>query len=221
MTKALVAVNRQVIAAVAIVAIVISVGLTISNLRAPKASVTSFQALGLGAARETARFLRNQGDIALICPDFGKFKIPNTRYDALLKSYTKTIAKTTGLRITQVERAPVNPPTMARVGIYLSGEQYDALSKKYAKSSAIVAFVALPSLTDSSIRAAQASGAQWLIVSDYGPEYKRLLAREAMRLAIVPRLQDPPEFPKPRTLQEQFEREYEVITPNRASELPE
>ncbi len=212
--------KRQAIAIAAIVVIVIAVGITISNLRAPKASVTTYQALGWGAAQETARFLNNQGQIALICPDFGKFKILNPRYDALLKSFQKELSRT-GVRIAEIERAPVNPPTMARVGIYITPEQYDAFSKKYAKASAIVAFVTLPILTDESIRAAQASGAKWLLVCDYGAQYKQLLAKEAMRWAIVPRLQDPPEFPKPRTLQEQFEREYEVITPSRVSELPD
>lgn len=211
--------KKHLIMAAAIAAIVISVGVTVSKLRPPRASVETYQALGWGAAQETARFLNDRGDIALITPDFGEFKLLNRRYDALLKAYRKALSKT-GVRIAAIERAPVKPPTMARVGIFLAPEQYDALSRKHAKAAAIVAFVALPNLADDSIRAARAEGAKWLVVSDYGADYKQLLAREAMRLAIVPKLKDPPEFPKPRSLQEQYEREYEVITPAQAAELP-
>jgi hypothetical protein len=213
--------KRQIVGALAIVAIVVSVGFTVSSLRGPRTSVTSYQALGWGAAQETAKFLQNQGEIALICPDFGDFKVLNPRYNALLKSFKKAIAKDTKLRISTVERAPVKPPTMARVGVYLSAAQYEDLSNKYGKAGAIVSFAALPNLTDDNLRAAQASGAKWVVVSDYGADYKQLLTRQAMHMAIVPRLTDPPELPKARTLQEQFEREYELITPSRASELPD
>jgi hypothetical protein len=213
--------KRTMVAALAVVAIVVSIGLTISTLRGPKTPLTPYQAWGLGAAQATGKFLQDQGGVVVVCPDFGKFKILNPRYDALLKSYTKTVAKQTHLRVEAVERVPVPPPTMARVGIYLSAEQYEALSSKHAKAGAIVSFIGLPSLTDVNIAAAQKTGAKWVVVSDYGADYKRLLGKQAMQLAVVPRLQDPPEFPKPSNLQEQFEREYEVLTPARSADLPD
>jgi hypothetical protein len=213
--------KRKLIAAVAIAAILISLALGFFQLRLPSTDLAIHQALGWGAAQETARLVGSQGEIVVICPDFGEFKILNPRYEVLLKSYRKSLAKSTQLRIIALERAPVEPPTVAKVGVYLSPEQYDNFSQKHAKAGAIVVLVGLPPLSDASIREAQAAGAKWLVVSHYGAGYKRLLARQAMQRAIVPRLDEVQEFPKPRTLQERFEREYDVLNPDRVAQLPD
>lgn len=213
--------KKNLIVAGAMGAIVIAVALSLSALSPPRTDLATYQARGWGAALETARLVGNQGEVALIMPDFGEFRILNSRYDALVKSYRNSLAKSTKLRITALERAPVNPPMVAKVGVYLSAEQYELFSKKHARAAVIVVFAGLPPLSDESIHEAQRAGANWLVVSDYGAGYKRLLARHAMERAIVPRLEDVPEFPKPRSLKERFEREYEVLTPSRAAEFPD
>ncbi|MSU20768.1 MAG: hypothetical protein EXS30_05175 [Pedosphaera sp.] len=213
--------NRKIISAVAIVVILVSVAALHSSLNGPTADLEPYAAWGWGTAEATAKLLNNQGEIAVIYPRFTHYKIMNPRIKAQLDSFKKALGKESRIAIAIIEPATVDPPSMTKVGLCFSADQFEAISKKHSKASAIVSFVGIPPLTEGNIRAVKEHGAKWVVASDYGPDYKKFLERRVMTLAVVPRTTETLELPKARTLQERFDQEYEVMTADKTPELPQ
>ena len=80
--------------------------------------------------------------------------------------------------------------------------------------AAIVLFFGFPELADGEIAALKQSGVKIVVVSALRLGYQRLLERQAIHLAIVPRPDaPPPATQKPQSLRERFNQEYVVMTP--------
>ena len=205
--------HKKIISTVAVVAIVASILAIISNLKPPKADIKPYEALGWGAAEETAKFLNNRGNVVVVYPNFGNYKVLNPRFESLLKSFKKALSKNKQITLVNIEQAPVEPPSMSKVGIYLPSEQFDLISQKYAKASAIVSFVGIPTLSDKSIQAVKENGARWVVVLESGLRPDQQLKNHAIFMAIVPRAGESGKLSTGRTLRERFDQEYEVIQP--------
>jgi hypothetical protein len=178
-----------------------------------------YQALGRGAARETARFLRNSGRIVLVDASFGEFKILAPVTEAQVKAFKKAAGKT-GLKIAAVEKVAIVPPSMGRSGIFMQPGQLPSLLGRYADVDAVVLFVGLASQDD--IKASlQASGkAKLVLVANYEPHYKRLLESGVIQLAFVPQEGDGKQVSEGGS-SDSFERDYLVVTPKNAAQLPD
>jgi hypothetical protein len=74
---------------------------------------------------------------------------------------------------------------MAKVGIYLSLEQFDQISQKYAKANAIESFVGIPPLSHKSISAVKEHGVRWVVASESGSRYEKELRNHAIPMATT------------------------------------
>jgi hypothetical protein len=177
------------------------------------------QALGRGAARETARFLQNMGRIVLVDASFGEFKILAPLTETQIKAFRKALKKTQ-IKIDAIEKVAIVPPSMGRSGIFMRPGQFPDVLKRHAGADAVVLFVGLANETE--IKAARtATGKPKLVlVANYEPWVKRMIASGAISLAFVPRYDeagpvagnDAPDL---------FDRNYLVVTPTTASQVPE
>ena len=86
---------------------------------------------------------------------------------------------------------------------------------------ALILFFGFPALADPELEALEKSGVKTVVVSSFHPDYKRLLERRAIHLAIVPRQEAPqPGSQAPRTLRERFDQDYIIVTSVEAARLP-
>jgi len=177
------------------------------------------EALGSGAARETARFLQNSGRIVLVGASFGEFKILAPLTEAQIKAFKKAAGKS-GLKIVAVEKVSIVPPSMGRSGIFMQAGQLLDLLSRHADVDAVVLFVG-PASEDSINRIARRRGKPKLVlVANYEPQYKKLLQSDVIQLAFVPRYEDTNQASR-RGSTDSFERDYLVVTPKTASQLPD
>jgi hypothetical protein len=110
---------------------------------------------------------------------------------------------------------------MMATGGGLSADQLFKALATHANVGAVVLFMGFPPLADAELESLKKSKAKIIVVSALHPDYKRLLQRQAIHLAIVPRpANELPEARAAQTLRERFDQEYMIITPAEAARLP-
>ena len=83
----------------------------------------------------------------------------------------------------------------------------------HANVGAVVLFFGFPQLADPELETLKKSGAKIVVVSSFHPGYQRLLERQAIHLAIVPRPgASTAEVQPARTVRERFDQEYMIFT---------
>ena len=190
------------------------------TLRPDRIDLNPYQALGEGAADETAKLLHNSGRLVLVDADFGIYKLLAPTTEAEIKSFKKAVAKT-NLKIAAIEKVPIEPPSMARLGIFMQPGQISSLIARHPDADAIVLFVGLAGLDDLKGVGSENSKSKLILVSNYDSYYKALLQSRVIQLAIVPR-RGAAEADEDKTIhspKQWFERHYLVITPERIAEL--
>ena len=185
---------------------------------APKINLGPYDVLGAVTAEETAKLLGDKGQVLVIVRDTGPDKNPSI--EAELKAFQQTLKKRAGLSV-QVERFRVTPVLMMATGGGLPTDAFFKALETHGNTGAVVLFLGFPSLTEPEIGVLKKAGVKTVVVSSLRSGYKRLLERQAIHVAIVPRAETPPPGgPTPRTVRERFDQLYTILTPADAARLP-
>jgi len=186
--------------------------------RSPQINLDAYEVLGAVTAEETAKLLADHGLVLVMARDSGADKNPSV--EAELDAFQQTLKKHPGLRLV-TERVQVTPMLMMATGGGVPPDQLFKALKTHANVGALVLFFGFPPLADPELEALAKSGVKTVVVSSFLPDYKRLLERRAIHLAIVPRSEAPaPASRAPSTLRERFDQDYSIVTPVEAARLP-
>ena len=186
--------------------------------RSPKLNLDPYQVLGAVTAEETAKLLADKGLVLVTARDTGADKNPSV--EAELNAFQQTLKKHPGLRLV-TERVQVTPMLMMATGGSVPPNQLFKVLQTHANLGALVLFFGFPALADPELEAVEKSGVKTVVVSSFHPDYKRLLERRAIHLAIVPRQEAlQPDSQASRTLRERFDQDYVIVTPVEAARLP-
>jgi hypothetical protein len=178
--------------------------------RSPKLNLDSYGVLGAVTAEETAKLLGNKGQVLVMVRDTGADKNPSV--EAELRAFHQTVKQHAGLSVV-TEKIQVTPMLMMSTGGGVPPEQLLKACRTRPGPAAIVLFFGFPELADGEIAALKQSGIKIIVVSAFRPGYGRLLERQAIHLAIVPRPGAPPPTAQgSRTVRERFDQEYIVMT---------
>ena len=209
--------RNLIIATVALSAAVVSVYLAVTG-GSPKVDLDPYEVLGTVTAEETAKLLGDKGKVLVIVRDTGPDRNPST--EAELRAFQQALKKRAGLSV-EVERFRVTPMLMMATGGALPADELFKALERHANTGAVVLFLGFPLLADPEIDALRQAGIKSVVVSALRPGYKRLLERQAINVAIVPRPDAPaPGGPAPRTVRERFDQQYRILTPADAARLP-
>jgi len=180
--------------------------------------LSTYNALGAGAAEETARLLGNKGQVVVIAPDTSEFK--NPAVESQVDSFQKT-AKKSGLTIAATVRFKVTPMESMALGGAVPRDRFLSALQSHPNTSAVILFCAFPSLASPDYDVLKSGGTKCVVASGYLPGYRNLLNAQVIHVAIVPKF-DRSETPakEPKTLREWFEQEFLVITPGKTASLP-
>jgi hypothetical protein len=183
-----------------------------------KISLETYEVLGAGTAEETAKLLDNKGRVLVMVRDTGPDKNPSV--EAELKAFRQILKKHADLSLI-VERVQVTPTLMMSTGGGLPADLLFKALETHGKVDVVVLFFGFPQLTDPELAALKKTGAKTVVVSSFRPGYQRLLERQAIHLAIVPRTEVPsPSAQAPQTVRERFDQEYLVVTSAGPSPAP-
>jgi hypothetical protein len=206
-----------VVASLAVGAVAVSLYFALAG-RTQKINLDPYEVLGAVTAEETAKLLGNKGQVLVMARDTGPDKNPSV--EAELKAFQQTLKKHTGLSVV-IAKIQVTPMLMMATGGGVPPDQFFKALEAHANVGAVVLFFGFPQLAGPDLEALEKSRVKIVVVSSLRPGYKRLLERQAIHLAIVPRSDAPPPGAQaPRTLRERFDQEYTLITPAEAARLP-
>lgn len=206
-----------IVATVALSAAAVSVYFAVTG-GSQKVNLDPYAILGTVTAEETARLLGEKGRVLVIVRDTGTDKNPSV--EAELKAFQQVLKKYKGLSL-QVEKFRVTPVLMMATGGGLPTDAFFKALETHGDIGAVVLFLGFPPLTDPEIGALKKGGVKTVVVSSLRPGYKRLLERQAIHVAIVPRADAPPPGgPAPRTVRGRFDQQYSILTPADAGRLP-
>jgi hypothetical protein len=178
--------------------------------RPPEINLDTYNVLGAVTAEETAKLLGNKGRALVMVRDTGPDKNPSV--EAELKAFQQTLKQHTELTVL-VQKVQVTPMLMMSTGGGLPPEELFKALETHAKIDAAVLFFGFPQLTDMQLTALKKTGVKTVVVSSFRPGYQRLLERQAIHVAIVPRLEaQSPAAPASKTMRERFDQEYLVMT---------
>ena len=186
--------------------------------RSQKINLDTYDVLGAVAAEETAKLLGNKGQVLVMARDTGANKNPSV--EAELKAFRQTLKSQKGINVI-TEKIQISPNQMMATGGGVPPEQFLKALEAHSNLGAIVLFLGFPQLTDSELEALKKSGVKTVVACALRPGEQRLIERQAIHLAIVPRSEPPPPgAPPPRTLRERFDQEFSIITPAVDARLP-
>jgi len=205
------------VAVLAVLAAVIALYLAFAG-RPQKINLDTYEVLGAVTAEETAKLVDQKGRVLVLVRDTGADKNPSVEGE--LKAFQGTLKRHAGLDVI-VERIQVPPMQMMSTGGGLPTVQFFKALETHAKVDAVVLFFGFPPLTDLELASLKKTGVKTVVVSSFRPGYQRLLERQAINLAIVPRPDTSVPVPQTqRTLRERFNQEYILMTPGGSPERP-
>ncbi|MCX6926452.1 MAG: hypothetical protein NT154_25075 [Verrucomicrobia bacterium] len=186
--------------------------------RAPKINLDPYDVLGAVTAEETAKLLGNKGRVLVVARDTGVNKNPSV--EAELKAFQHTLKRQPGIKVV-TEQIQISPNQMMATGGGVPPELFLKALATHAPLDAVVLFLGFPQLSDPELDALKTSGIKTVVACALRPGDQRLLERQAIHLAIVPR-SDPQtsEAPAPRTLRERFDQQFSILTPPAAARSP-
>lgn len=186
--------------------------------RSENVDLGPYEVLGMVTAEETAKLVGNKGQVLVMAPDFGASKNPSV--EAETKAFQQALQKQKSMSLA-TERIQASPMMMMATGGGVPVDQFFKAIEKHAGAAAVVLFFGFPQMADAELEMLKKTGVKTVVVSFFHPGYKRLMERQAIHLAIVPRVEPaPPEASAPRTVRERFDREFAVVTPADAARLP-
>jgi len=184
----------------------------------PKSDLDISQALGAVTAEQTAKLLGNKGEVVVISWDSSKNKMPVV--EAQLNSFERALKKHGGIQLTASEKVLRNPAQMMATGGAMPTDQLFKVIKTHPKAGAIVLFLAFPGLSPEESKQISEGQTKFVVVSGCNPGYKKLLTDRVISLAIIPQFDRIQSTRPPKTVQEIFDQNYLVVTPEQAASLP-
>jgi hypothetical protein len=182
-----------------------------------KIDLDPYEVLGAVTAEETAKLLGTKGQVLVMARGTGANKNPSV--EAELKAFQQTLKKQKGIKVI-TEKIQLSPMQMMAMG-GVPPEHFLKALESHPNLGAVVLFLGFPQLTDSELEVLKTSGVKIVVACALRPGDQRLIERQAINLAIVPRSDSPPpRTPAPRTLRERFDQEFTIITPPTAARLP-
>jgi hypothetical protein len=177
--------------------------------RSQKTNLDIYDVVGTVTAEETAKLLGNQGQVLILTRDLGPVKDPSL--EAQLEGFQQALKKQRGMSVA-VEKIKIPPMQMMALGGGVPPDQFFKALQTHPNLGAVVLFFGFPQLADPEIETLKKTGVKVVVISSLRPGYERLLERQAIHLAIVPRPEPPPEgAPAPRTARERFDRENLIL----------
>ncbi len=213
--------NRRSLGAVALMVVIgTSWVLIYRTVTSGRIDLDPYRALGQGAAVETVKLLHNSGRIILVDGSFGDYQVLAPTTEAQIRAFKKAIGST-GVKIAAVSKASIAPPSLSRTGVFMQPGQLPHLISQHSDADALVLFVGLAGREE--LEAARPMGGKpkLVVVANYEPYYKSLLLSRVIQLAIVPRSEGDAQEPAATGSQNDFKRNYLVITPEHAAQLPD
>jgi len=186
--------------------------------RSSKVNLGLYEVLGAMTAEETAKLLGGKGQVLVMVRDTGVNKNPSV--EAELKAFQQTLTKHAGLAAI-IERISVTPMLMMSTGGGVPPDQLFKALESHSNLAGVVLFFGFPQLADAELDGLKKFNVKTVVVSSLCPGYRRALERQAIQLVIAPRPDaPPPDALAPRTLREQFDQEFLIITSAEAAGLP-
>jgi ABC-type sugar transport system substrate-binding protein len=175
-------------------------------------------AVGEVLAQQTARLLGDKGKMVVI--GRASAKDGQSASSEQISSFRAAVARQGSPTITATEWLPRPAPgTMDLGGV--TAEQLLALIAKHPEADAFVVFAGMPPLSPALAERLTARSLKVLAVCGYGATVRRWLEAQALAVAVVPRFGEPPPATSaPKTVQDWFEREFEMLTPQSVGRLP-
>ncbi|MSU34912.1 MAG: hypothetical protein EXS36_07325 [Pedosphaera sp.] len=213
--------NSKALKAIALVALIGAAWILIyRTVTSVGIDLDPFQALGRGAALETAKLLHNSGRVVLVDAAFGDYQALAPTTEAQIKAFKKAIGGT-GLKIAAVAKATIAAPSLSRTGIFMEPGQLSKLISQHSDVDALVLFVGLASREEIAAARPKTDKPHLVLVANYEPYYRPLVQSRVIQLAIVPRMDGDEPGKAAGSSQSYFERNYRVITPENVTQLSE
>lgn len=201
--------KRILIGGLALVATGVSLYIGLGG-RSQKINLNTYEVLGAVTAEETAKLLGDKGQVLVMVRDTGPDKNPSV--EAQLSAFQKTLKKHRDLSVL-VHKIQVTSMMMMSTGGGVPPQELFKALQTHADLGAIVLFFGFPQLADSELNALKKSGVKIVVVSSLRPGYEKLLERQAIHLALVPRPEPlGTKAGKAQTVREMFDREYMVLS---------
>lgn len=184
----------------------------------PQINLKPSAAVGEVIADEAARLLEGNGQVILIAraPDP---KDPDANSERIA-SFQAAMKLRKSPQLAAVEWLP-RPPRGAMDLGGVDEEQLVAFADKHPGANAFVIFAGLPPLAPRVVEKFAGRSLKLMAVCGYGATLKQLLQARVVSLAVVPRFADlPPGTPEPKTAQDWFQREFELLTPETIGAAP-
>ena len=188
--------------------------------RSPKRELRPDEALGATTAEETARLIGNQGQVVLLVADPADYNLPTAELNAEAKAFRKSLQRNKGLKLVATEKIKlISTPFLP--GLSMAPGQLSKILPRYANANALVSFTGFSQLSNEDLNALKASRPKIILVCEYWPGCRELLAKKLIHLAILRRWESTPESAQPpQTVREWFDQYYTVYTPDQAGQLP-
>jgi len=169
-------------------------------------------------AEEVGRLLGGPGKVLIISRQI-RHEGPDARREQVA-SLTAALHHHATLKLVGTEWVPRPPVGVMDLG-EVSEQQLLAAVEKNPVANAVVVFAGLPPCSQPLVDKLAARSLKLVAVTGYGPTLRRWLDSKVLALAVAPRMEDlPAGTPAPKTAQEWFQREFEIITPETVGRLP-
>jgi hypothetical protein len=185
------------------------------EFKAAKHSVALHQRIGQVLAEQTVNVIGKRGHVVTLSIDSKDWPELKTQIDA----YKAALKKLGEFELRQYEMDTKDQPKYG-VGSGLSGRRYVRTVNKNTNADLFVSFIGAPKLKKDEI-AELAKKPKLIVESRSGDHVPDLFESQLLNVAVVSRFEFPAPGPeKPKTPQQWFEKRYQVLTAETASQLP-
>jgi len=181
----------------------------------PAFNMVLHESVGEVLAQETAKLIQSNGQVVIITMDTSKFPELKTQ----LRAFEKALKALGPMSVKELPMDTEDKPQY-RTGAGLSSRRFLRLLKKTGSAKAIVSFIGAPRMTDEEF--AQVEKAPKFIAECRSPDkVKKLFEKNVLQVAVINRFDYPaPIKHNPKTPKQWFEKYYQVIKADTASDLP-
>jgi len=181
----------------------------------PAFNMVLHESVGEVLAQETAKLIQSNGQVVIITMDTSKFPELKTQ----LRAFEKALKALGPMSVKELPMDTEDKPQY-RTGAGLSSRRFLRLLKKTGSAKAIVSFIGAPRMTDEEF--AQVEKAPKFIAECRSPDkVKKLFEKNILQVAVINRFDYPaPIKHNPKTPKQWFEKYYQVIKADTASDLP-
>jgi len=208
---------KEILIAGASLAAIIGSGVWIyfTQFAQPAFNVVLHESVGEVLAQETAKLIQSNGQVVIITMD--TTKVPELKTQ--LRAFEKALKALGPMSVKELPMDTEDKPQY-RTGAGLSSRRFLRLLKKTGNAKAIVSFIGAPRMTDDEL--AQVEKAPKFVAECRSPDkVKKLFEKNILHVAVINRFDYPaPIKHNPKTPKQWFEKYYQVIKSETASDLP-